>query len=64
MDTVPASHKSPRGLSRLVSSNYPARAPVGQNTSCPDLPQGSHNMSTADAAQKIAKVARSGNNDT
>ena len=33
MDTVPSSHHSARGLSHSVSSNYPARALVGQNIS-------------------------------
>ena len=56
MDTLPSSHQRPRGLSHSLSSNYPARALVGQNTSRWDSPQSRHNIPGDDTTQKTTEV--------
>ena len=64
INTVPSSRQRPRGISHSLFSNYPARALMGENPSCRDLPQSRHSMPCDDTAQKTMKVAWSRNEDT
>ena len=53
---TPSSHQSHRGFLHWVLSNYPARALVGQNASCRDLPQSRHNMPRGNTPQRTTGV--------